>query len=1102
MLLEQVTPMSDEQMRSAATDPMRSFCVTAPAGSGKTSLLILRFLRLLTRVDQPEAIVAITFTRKAAAEMRVRIGEALELARTARRESLEAYQQGLYDAAMDALEQSDRCGWQLEQRLNRLRIMTIDAFCATLTLQMPVSSRLGGAIQPADDPSELYREAALELLNTRDPELQTHLTALLAVMGNRWEQTITWLSSLMAKREQWQLALFPTARADEARQFMQQTWAEIATAEATTLWQTFSPWITPLQTILAELGAIEGVDYPPLNQSHLSLKSWQRVEQFLRTKKGLWRSDVDVRQGFAPKSELKALWSEVSVAITTELSTEVFADLALMPSALEADRSWDLVVHTVAILPHLLAQFWLVCQRRQSVDFTQIAASALHALGPDEAPSDLALTLDYQIKHLLVDEFQDTSTHQYDLVRRLTRGWMEHNHSNPSAPNTLFLVGDAMQSIYRFRGAQVDLFIKAQESGFNGLIPEPAALSSNFRSCREIVEWVNMVFADTDATGHAKQSRVRASIAAPQQPSGGEVTIRGFHGAEASAAECEAVVTQVQHWLSANSTDSIAILGRSRGHLRPIILALQSSGIHVGATDISSVLDSVAAVDMCNVLRLLSDPTDIHAGLSVLRAPWCGIRLAELTHFTDWMELHEQYDLIEGLSHYLSTTECPTDFAQQATPVLGVLQHAIDNRYRRSTRVWLETLWQGLLGPMIYCAKSDQLAIDALIELIEASPDLIDSAETLEERLSSHRMSHSGDAQVEIMTMHKSKGLEFDRVILVQAARGTRTESRPLFAWGEVSSRSNYGFLIGCTKNEPEEAPGIGNWLHRRNKMLDLEESKRLLYVAATRAKRSLLITASFSTPANDETPKPAATSLLHQIWPAVVDQVRWEESVTAPIESFSQSINSPAEYRRVSREGDASVLPQRERSAPDVSGLSAELATESGLALRGTLIHKLFEFALRKSELPRLTDNKKQLLIKELLENGLSFDSALKEVEIIAETTVKTADSPLAPWLFTDPDWIREPEFPIVEEIDGEPKTRILDLVLRHISRPEVYILDFKTGQPAIGESEQAFEERMKTLYWEQLESYQRLYERFRGTRAEVCLYLTHTQSLIRFGN
>ena len=277
--------MSDEQMRSAATDPVRSFCVTAPAGSGKTSLLILRFLRLLTRVDQPEAIVAITFTRKAAAEMRVRIGEALELARTARRESLEEYQQGLYDAAVAALEQSDRCGWQIEQRLNRLRIMTIDAFCATLTLQMPISSRLGGAIQPADDPGELYREAALELLNTQDQELQAHLTALLAVMGNRWEQTISWLSSLMAKREQWQLALFPTARADEARQLMQQTWEALAATEAATLHQTFLPWIAPLQMILAELATIEGIDYPPLSDSHSSLKRWQRVERFLRTQK-------------------------------------------------------------------------------------------------------------------------------------------------------------------------------------------------------------------------------------------------------------------------------------------------------------------------------------------------------------------------------------------------------------------------------------------------------------------------------------------------------------------------------------------------------------------------------------------------------------------------------------------------------------------------------------------------------------------------------------------------------------------------------------------------------------------------------------------------
>ena len=184
------------------------------------------------------------------------------------------------------------------------------------------------------------------------------------------------------------------------------------------------------------------------------------------------------------------------------------------------------------------------------------------------------------------------------------------------------------------------------------------------------------------------------------------------------------------------------------------------------------------------------------------------------------------------------------------------------------------------------------------------------------------------------------------------------------------------------------------------------------------------------------------------------------------------------------------------------MNGLGTESATESGLALRGTLIHKLFEFALRKSEVPHLTNNKKQIITKELLESGLSIESALKEVELIVATILRTADSELAPWLFTDPDWIREPEFPIVEQIDGEPKTRVLDLVLRHVSKPEVYIVDFKTGQPASGESEQEFKDRMASLYLEQLESYQRLYERFRGVQAEVCLYLTYTQSLTRFGS
>ncbi|MFZ1908318.1 MAG: UvrD-helicase domain-containing protein, partial [Burkholderiales bacterium] len=116
---------ADRSQRRAALDAARSFIVQAPAGSGKTTLLVDRFLALLATVRQPEEIVAITFTRKAAAEMRERVLEKIapELA-------------------------------------PRLRIQTIDALCASLTAQMPVLAKFGAQPGVAEDPAELYREAA------------------------------------------------------------------------------------------------------------------------------------------------------------------------------------------------------------------------------------------------------------------------------------------------------------------------------------------------------------------------------------------------------------------------------------------------------------------------------------------------------------------------------------------------------------------------------------------------------------------------------------------------------------------------------------------------------------------------------------------------------------------------------------------------------------------------------------------------------------------------------------------------------------------------------------------------------------------------------
>jgi len=127
--------IADHAARAAALDPRRSFIVQAPAGSGKTELLVRRFVKLLSLVEKPEEVVAITFTIKAAAEMRARVLKEIDIPGIA----------------------------------HRLRIQTIDAFCAGLTRQMPVVSGFGAQPGVVEDARDHFREAALHTINELSP---------------------------------------------------------------------------------------------------------------------------------------------------------------------------------------------------------------------------------------------------------------------------------------------------------------------------------------------------------------------------------------------------------------------------------------------------------------------------------------------------------------------------------------------------------------------------------------------------------------------------------------------------------------------------------------------------------------------------------------------------------------------------------------------------------------------------------------------------------------------------------------------------------------------------------------------------------------------
>jgi ATP-dependent exoDNAse (exonuclease V) beta subunit len=194
----------DLPQREAALDPRRSFIVQAPAGSGKTGLLIQRFLRLLAVVERPEEILAITFTRKAAAEMRRRVLEALERANDPTPPGKEN-ERKTWELARAALERDRARDWQLARNATRLRILTIDALCTSLARQMPVLARLGAAPAIVEDSADLFREAAERTLALieKNEAASPHAQAVLRHLDGDWSAVRGLIEGMLRRRDQW-----------------------------------------------------------------------------------------------------------------------------------------------------------------------------------------------------------------------------------------------------------------------------------------------------------------------------------------------------------------------------------------------------------------------------------------------------------------------------------------------------------------------------------------------------------------------------------------------------------------------------------------------------------------------------------------------------------------------------------------------------------------------------------------------------------------------------------------------------------------------------------------------------------------------------------
>ena len=897
----------DAQARLDALDPLRSFCVTAPAGSGKTELLIQRYLAVLARVAEPEEVLAITFTRKAAAEMRARIVTALETG-LEEQSPKDAHKQQTWQLARSVLALAEQRQWRLLELPSRLNIRTIDSWNAYLTRQMPVLSNFGAAASPVDDANNYYLSAARNLLalTSSGHWIADDLSRVLLYFDNNWQRLEQLLAGMLVRREQWLPHLGGQLSPELAEHTVQNSVQILIEDHLTTLSATLAGWQSSLLDFerysSANLGRTELQRFP--GHAVKDLGHWLRIGGLVLTDQGGWRKRVTKKHGFpagegstraaaaARKEALYQLIAELKELPGIEYQLQM---LRFLPQPDTNTGHWQILSSLARLLPVLAAELSVVFQQEGVVDHAQIAIAANAALGGENSATYLAMKLDYRLRHILIDEFQDTSITQFDLLCRLTRNWASDNQQRPDDPNTLFIVGDGMQSIYGFRDADVSLFVQVREQGVNGLPLTNLELQTNFRSQAGLVDWIASAFASAfPSSDNIQLGAVSYSQSVAHRESRPEsVILMGSRGPDGNehASEARELLGVIATGMADEGCESIAVLVRTRKHLHELIRMLKQHNIAWQAQEIDALKESPVVADLMNLCQALHNYADDAAWLALLRAPWCALNLTALHTLLSarngvpvWACLNDQKTLSVLDSE---SSACLAHFNR-------VIARAIARRERLPLRVWLEEVWLELYGPSLVLSDSQLDDARDFFDLLEEMDALGHSYQRklLEQKVARLFSRPSGpNSKLQLMTLHRSKGLEFDWVIIPGLARRPPNEQRDILMWDDfVTDQGQRGFLLAVDDRGHDQAT-VYSFLQEQHKRRRDIEATRLLYVGCTRARERLYLSAALrENSATEVLQAPPSRSLLSPIWGVFAEGAQLA-TVSEPTAEDSESV-------------------------------------------------------------------------------------------------------------------------------------------------------------------------------------------------------------------
>ncbi len=844
----------DHQVRREVVEPAGSFIVQAPAGSGKTELLTQRFLRLLAGVDQPQKVLAITFTRKATREMLDRVLERLRDA-DAGRIPEEAHQHVAHGFALAALKRDREEGWNLLDNPGLLQIHTIDGLCARLAGRGGDQRLSLAGLSVAEYPGPAYREAARRTLDDASRSTGGHpvreaLEGLLLRERGDANRLLDLLAEELPRRDQW---LSDMAGApDQADLLAERQRLEIANLEsalgrdrleeAGDLLSLLPPSEKTAATeSLAEAwaGAQSG------DPADRAWGYWRVVNRLSTTQSAPYKprslgsqvaADTPDRDGV-----IESLGAIVETWHASRDALDAFKRFHAYPPLDREPGDRDLLDQLAVLLTHACAQLDVVFAETGVCDFQHVARLALQSLGDEETPGEALLIEDGRLEHVLIDEFQDTSILQYRLVERLVAGW------TPGDGRTLFLVGDPMQSIYRFRKAEVGLFQEVSSTERLGDVAlAHRRLQVNFRSRASVIDEVNGVCGalfrppSPGATSHVDYTPVD-----PYFGAGGEIVYRGFRKDHDDAVEREArwIAARVAQLLAGGEVETVGVLARARAHLEPVARALAEGSVDFEAVDVQSLDQRPVVLDLLTLTRALLHPGDRVAWLGLLLGPWCALQPEALLQVAGDRNSADLVDrcldpgVIDGLGR---------EDRERVVRVGEVLRSARDAAGRAGLARRVESAWVRLGAPRVARSVQDledaEVFLALLARLEREQPE--DFLGELEERLDK-LYAGSREAGVKLMTIHKAKGLEFDAVFLPALERGTGNDRRALFRQHDVGrTLETRGTLMAPLKPAGSSTPGLFDYLGMLEREAQASEAQRLLYVAMTRARRFLHLSA------------------------------------------------------------------------------------------------------------------------------------------------------------------------------------------------------------------------------------------------------------------